>query len=130
MGIEHVTGFAEGHRARAAIRLRERRIGEAIADLEAAAALRPGDLAALEELAGAYVAAAALPAALGVTRRIEALAAARGDGAREAEARLRARALSALIGDADPVRAGLRGRGPVRRAIALRAAGQAPRRPR
>jgi tetratricopeptide (TPR) repeat protein len=123
MGIDHVTGFAAGHRARAALRLRHRRLREAIEDLEAAAALSPDDAAPLQELAGAYVAAGALPAALGVTRRLEALAAARGDSALRGEAHTRARALSLLIDAADPVRAGLYDRGPVRRAIALHAAG-------
>ncbi|MCC6555249.1 MAG: tetratricopeptide repeat protein [Polyangiaceae bacterium] len=130
MGIDRVSGFAEGLRARAALRRRARRLGEAIVDLEAAAAIRPSDAGLLEELAAAYVAAAALPAALAISRRVESLAAARGDGALQATARARARALSLLVGEVDPVRAGLRGRGAVRRAIALQAAGAAPRRGR
>ncbi|WP_148313869.1 tetratricopeptide repeat protein [Sorangium cellulosum] len=125
VALDHVRGFVEGYRARAALRAREGRRDEAIADLEAAVALRGDDAGLLQELAAAYVAAGALPAALGVARRLSALAAQAGDPAREAAARTQARALSVLVGEADPVRAGGADRGPVRRALALYAAAPA-----
>ncbi|WP_437786979.1 tetratricopeptide repeat protein [Sorangium sp. So ce1097] len=125
VGLDHVPGFVEGHRARAALRAREGRRGEAIADLEAAVALRGDDAGLLQELAAAYVAAGALPAALGVARRLTALAAQAGDAGRAAAARTQTRALSVLVGEADPVRAGGRDRGPVRRALAAYAAAPA-----
>ncbi|AUX23410.1 uncharacterized protein SOCEGT47_039350 [Sorangium cellulosum] len=130
VGLDHVRGFVEGYRARAALRARAGRRAEALADLEAAVALRGDDAALLQELAAAYVAASALPAALGVTRRLAALAARTGDGALVARATTQARALSALIDEADPVRAGGRDRGPVRRAIARYAASPAAARTR
>ncbi|WP_437978979.1 tetratricopeptide repeat protein [Sorangium sp. So ce295] len=125
VGLDHVSGFVEGHRARAALRSREGRREEAIADLEAAAALRGDDGELLQELAAAYVAAGALPAALGVARRLSALAARNGDRALAAAATTQARALSVLVGEADPVRAGGADRGPVRRALARHAAAPA-----
>jgi len=129
-GLERIAGFAEAHRARAALRLRQRRTRAAIEDLEAAEDLRPGDAAILDELARAYVTASAFPAALAATRRLAALATAAGDPARAAEARTRARALSILVGEADPVRAGQTGRGPVRSALARLATGAAGATPR
>ncbi|WP_437751014.1 tetratricopeptide repeat protein [Sorangium sp. So ce1389] len=125
VGLDHVSGFVEGHRARAALRSRQGRRDEAIADLEAAVALRGDDAALLQELAAAYVAAGALPAALGVARRLSALAAQADDAALAAAARTQARALSVLVGEADPVRAGGSDRGPVRRALAVHAAAPA-----
>ena len=117
LGIEHVPGFAEGLAARARLRARQRRLADALGDFEAAAKLRPDDLALLPELANAYVAVQALPAALAVARRIEALLA-DGDPRALADARLRSRALGALVGELDPVIAGATGRGSVRRALA------------
>ncbi|HVY46218.1 MAG TPA: tetratricopeptide repeat protein, partial [Minicystis sp.] len=93
MGIEHVLGFAEARLARARLFTVERRMPEAIVDLEAAAAQRPNDAAVLEELSRAYVAVRAMPAALAVTRRLAILAAARGDAPGVSAARVRARAL-------------------------------------
>lgn len=126
MGLDHVSGFVEGYRARAALLSRQGQLDAAIGDLTAAAALRRDDPALLRELCRAYVAASALPAALGVARRLSELAAEASDSALAAEARTQARALSILIGEADPVRAGLRGRGPVRHALALHVARAAP----
>lgn len=117
-GVDRIVGFADGLRARGALRLRQRRAAEAVGDLAAASALRPDDAALAEELAQGYLAAGAFPAALATTRRAAALHAARGDAARHAEAQRRARALSILVGEADPVRAGAGGRGPVRNALA------------
>lgn len=117
LGIEHVPGFAEGLAARARLRARQRRLADALGDFEAAAKLRPDDLALLPELANAYVAVHALPAALAIARRIEALLA-DGDPRALAEARVRSRALGLLVGEMDPVTAGAIGRGPVRRALA------------
>ncbi len=120
-GLDHVTGFAEAHRARARLRIRQKRAAEAVADLEAAAALEPTDLATLRELGAAYVSAAALPAALAVARRVAAIAEAAGETQIAGEARVSGRALSLLLGAVDPVAAGAVGRGPVRSALAATA---------
>ncbi len=121
MGLERVPRFVEGFRGRARVYLRQGRHAEAIADAQAAADLVPDAIEVLRELGAAFVAAGALPAALAVTRRIEALAEARGDSGALAEARIRARALGILVAELDPVLAGGAGRGLVRRALALRA---------
>ena len=116
MGIEHVAGFAEALVARGRLRAHLRRAADAILDLEAAAAIAPGS-AVLRELGDAYIAAGALPAALAVARRRLAAAEAQGDPRAATEARGEVRALAGLVGDLDPVAAGARGRGPVRRAL-------------
>lgn len=120
-GLDHVTGFAEGHRARARLRLRQKRAAEAVANLEAALLLEPPSPATLRELGAAYVSAGALPAALAVMRRTAAMAEAAGEAQAASEARVRARALSLLLGAVDPVVAGGVGRGPVRSALAAAA---------
>ena len=119
VGLDHVPGFADALVSRARLRSALHRPAEAAADLEAAASLRPETVALLRELAGAYVAAGALPAALAVTRRLAALAEAQQDGRGASEARVGARALALLVGDVDPVSAGQRGRGAVRHALWL-----------
>lgn len=121
LGIEHIGGFAEGLLARASLRSRQHRIPEAIADLAAAVEMRPDDLGVLQLLARAYISVNALPAALAVTRRIEALAESHHDTAASASAHVSARALARLVSEADPVSAGLTKRGTVRRMLALRA---------
>jgi len=121
LGLEHVGDFAEGHVARGRLRRKLRRLGEAIADFEAAAALRPDDLGILRELSGAYVSTRALPAALATSRRIAALAEARRDARAAAEAKVTIGALALLLAEVDPVAAGAAGRGAVRRALALAA---------
>ena len=120
-GLDHVTGFAEAHRARARLRIRQKRAAEAVADLEAATGLAPTDLAMLRELGSAYVSAGALPAALAVMRRVAAIAGAAGEAQIAGEARVSGRALSLLLGAVDPVAAGGVGRGPVRSALAATA---------
>lgn len=120
-GIDHVAGFPEAHLARARLRARLHRPAEAVVDLEAAALLRPEDLGVLRELALAYMTVRALPAALAVTRRIADLSDHQGDARAGAEARVTVRALTLLVGDADPVLAGAAGRGPVRAALARHA---------
>ena len=117
-GLDHVTGFGEAHRARARLRIRQKRLVEAIFDLEAAAGYQPGDVATLRELASAYVSTGALPAALAVTRRVATVAEEGGEVKVAGEARVSARALSILVGAVDPVIAGGSGRGGVRRALA------------
>jgi tetratricopeptide (TPR) repeat protein len=117
MGIDHVAGFTDALLARAKLRARLHRGAEAIGDLEAAAALRPEAAGVLRALTDAYIAARALPAALAVTRRRLALAEAQGDARDAGEARAEARALAGLVGEVDPVTAGSRGRGAVRRAL-------------
>jgi tetratricopeptide (TPR) repeat protein len=117
MGIEHVAGFVDALVGRARLRARARRSAEAIADLEAAAGLRPDAQSILRDLVGAYVAFGALPAALAVSRRRIAVAEAQGDRRGASDARAEARALAGLVREADPVVAGGRGRGAVRRAL-------------
>ena len=117
-GLDHVTGFAEAHRARARLRIRQKRVTQAIGDLEAAAGYQPGDVTTLRELASAYVSTGALPAALAVTRRVVWLAAEAGDGKVVGEAKVSARSLSLLVEGVDPVTAGGSGRGAVRSALA------------
>ena len=119
-GLDHVNGFGEGHRARARLRIRQKRGREAVGDLEAAAGYQPGDIGTLRELASAYVGIGALPAALAVTRRVVWLAEEAGDGKVAGEAKVSARALSLLVGGVDPVMAGGSGsgRGAVRSALA------------
>src|SRR6185369_8244760 len=103
LGLEHVGGFADGHLARGRLRKRLKRTGEAIADFESAAAIRPDDLGVLRELSSAYVAASALPAALATFRRVAVLAAAQRDAPAAAEARVNILALTILVGDVDPI---------------------------
>jgi tetratricopeptide (TPR) repeat protein len=117
-GLDHVTGFAEGHRARARLRIRQKRVMEAVGDLEAAVGYQPADVGSLRELASAYVSVGALPAALMVTRRVAAVAEEAGETKVVGEAKVSARALSLLVGAVDPVVAGARGRGAVRNALA------------
>ncbi len=118
MGIEHVVGFASARLARAHLLATLHRMNEAIGDLEVASIERPDDEALLDELTRAYVTSGALPAALASTRRLVALAERRGDPRAAEAARLRLKALAMLVAEIDPVMAGRRGRGPVRRAIA------------
>ncbi|UQA56036.1 tetratricopeptide repeat protein [Polyangium aurulentum] len=121
MGLERVARFSAGHLARARLRKRTGRLADAANDLEAARALAPDDPALLGELCATYISLGALPAALDASRRLEALAEARGDTGALKESRVRSRALANLIAEADPVTAGGQERGLVRRAIALRA---------
>jgi tetratricopeptide (TPR) repeat protein len=118
MGIEHVVGFAGARLARAHLFSTLHRMPEAIVDLEVASRERPDDEALLDELTRAYVTAGALPAALAATRRLVGMAERRGDAHAADAARVRLRALAMLVAELDPVMAGRRGRGPVRRAIA------------
>jgi tetratricopeptide (TPR) repeat protein len=122
VGIDHVPSFVDGYLARGRLRARQRRFAEAISDIEAATRLRPDDLALLRELASLYVGVNALPAALAVTRRMETVADGQRDATTQSQAHVRARALALLVGEIDPVAAGLTSRGEVRRAIALHAA--------
>jgi tetratricopeptide (TPR) repeat protein len=118
-GLDHVNGFGEGHRARARLRIRQKRVMEAVGDLEAAVGYAPADVGALRELASAYVAVGALPAALAVTRRVVWVAEEAGDAKVVGEAKVSARALALLVGGVDPVMAGGigSGRGAVRSAL-------------
>lgn len=105
MGIEHVNGFAEGRLARAHLRSGQHRLDEALVDLNAAADLRPEDLDILAKLRAAFITSQALPAALGVARRMIAVATAHADDKALGEARVGARALAALVKELDPVSA-------------------------
>lgn len=98
-------GRAEAHAARAALRHRAGRTQDALSDLEAAVALRDGDLALVELLLRWYVETRAWPAALATARRSVALLERQGperDGAL-AQARLQVRALAILAAETDPV---------------------------
>ncbi|MEJ7731025.1 MAG: tetratricopeptide repeat protein [Polyangiaceae bacterium] len=120
VGIDHISGFADGYLARARLRMRQRRFEEAAGDLGAASSIRPDDLTVLEALVSARLAMSALPAALAVARRLEAAAHAAGNEALAAETRVRARALARLVREADPT-AGAVGRGALRAALARHA---------
>jgi tetratricopeptide (TPR) repeat protein len=117
MGIDHVVGFFEALCGRARLRARLHRSSDAIADLEAALSLKPEEQGVLRELAGAYIAARAFPAALAVARRRRLAAEAVGDKRGAGEARAEVAALEGLVGEADPVAAGRSARGAVRRAL-------------
>lgn len=117
MGIDHTAGFVEALLARGKLRAHLHRTAEAIADLEAAASIRPEAPGVLRALTDAYIAARALPAALAATRLRLALDEAQGDARDAGEARALARALVGLVGEVDPVTAGGNGRGAVRRAL-------------
>ena len=119
VGLDHVPGFTAALMARARLRARLRRMDDAIADLESALSLDGDAIPILRELAAAYIATRALPAALAVTRRLAGVADAQHDVAAAAEAKVRAKALAMLVGEIDPVTAGKRGRGPVRHALWL-----------
>ncbi|MDI3291154.1 tetratricopeptide repeat protein [Polyangium sp. 15x6] len=120
-GLERVAGFADGHAARGKLRRHLGRLREAAADFEAALSFAPDHVAVLENLYATYVALSALPAALATSRRMEALAEARGDATAHNEARARSRALVVLLAELDPVTADARDRGPLRRALARHA---------
>lgn len=120
LGISHIPGFAEALVGRARVRARLGRRPDALGDLREAARLKPYDLVLLERLAKAYVEAAALPAALAVTRRMVTVAEREGQDDVAHRARVQAAAIQKLVGELDPVQYGLEGRGPVRRAIARR----------
>ena len=126
VGIEHVNGFADAFIARARLRARQRRAIEAASDLEQASSMRPDDVAVMRELAGTYVASSACPAALATMRRMAAIAEENHDASAMQEAKIATRALSILVSDVDPVASGLRSRGAVRSAIAMRATGRIP----
>lgn len=126
-GLERVAGFAEGHAARGKVQRRLGRLREAARDFEASLSLAPDDPLVLEGLCATYVALGALPAALAASRRMEAVAFARGDDEAFVAAHTRSRALAVLVGEVDPVAAGTYERGTVRRAIAARAAARAKR---
>lgn len=119
VGLDHVVGFADGYAARARLRVKLLRRAEAALDFEAACALRPADRGLLRELGAAYVSIGALPAALTIERRAFTLAEAEGDARGAAQAKAMMTALARLVAEVDPVRAGERDRGAVRRAIAL-----------
>lgn len=118
MGIDHVARWADGYHARARLRARMRRPLEAVADLQAAVDLEPGNGTYLRELEDAYVAQRSLLAALEVARRREAIASRLGDARELADAHLRARTLGLLVAEVDPVNAGAQERGLVRSALA------------
>lgn len=126
VGIERAPTFTPLHVARGSLRLRLGRAEDAAGDLRVASSLAPDDPAILRDLLGAHARAQAMPAALCVARRLEALALARGDATEAAEARARARALALLVGEVDPVTAGADASSPVRRALARHARRRLP----
>ena len=118
-GIEHLVGFADVFLARARLCTKQQRYREAMADLVAASEIAPDNLDLLAELKAADVRMKGLPAALGVTRRMAAVARRQHNEKTASEARMNARALSSLLRELDPVEAGAAGRGAVRQALAL-----------
>ncbi len=116
-GIDHIAGFAEGYLARATLRLRASRGDEAIADLDAALALRPTDVAVIRRLRDASITLGKLPLALAMSRRLAAVALSAGDAAAEHEAHVTVTALLDIVGFVDPVVDG-EDRNPTRKALA------------
>jgi Flp pilus assembly protein TadD len=119
LGLTHVAGFTEAYLGRARLRQRLGRMREAALDFEHARPLAPDDPSLLRDLCAAYITLGALPAALAASRRLEALAQAQGDAPALKEARVRSRALSALVAEADPVTSAGADRGRVREALAV-----------
>jgi len=119
-GLERVTAFAEGHAARGTLLRRLGRLREATLDFEAALSISPDEPSLLEALAATYIGLGALPAALSASRRLEVVAESRADAAMRDAARARSRALAALLSEVDPVTAGERDRGVLRRTLARR----------
>lgn len=117
VGLEHLPGFWEGRAARARLRWRAARHGEAKADLLEAIAQRKSDLALLEELAGWCVEDGEFPRALALYRQARRQSEQDSDEATKARLRLRVKALGALVGGADALRAAHPRSDPVRRGI-------------
>lgn len=118
LGLERVTGFDAGLVAKAEVFASAKRFREATSAYLAVLAVRRDDEAVLGRILAIAPRAALWPVALGASRRLAALARARGDAASEKDAKLTARALQTLLGDLDPVEGGKRSRDTVRRAIA------------
>lgn len=126
VGIERAPTFTPLHVARGSLLLRLGRAEDAAGDLRVASSLEPDEPAILRDLAAALARASAMPAALCVSRRLEALALSRGDAALAAEARTRVRALALLVAEGDPVTAGADASSAVRRALARHAQRRGP----
>jgi tetratricopeptide (TPR) repeat protein len=117
VAIERVPNFADALRARAALLSRLGESDRAILDLEAVIRLDDGP-GPLRDLAARYIEVRAWPAALGVWRRIVALAEQAGNEPLTREATLQVKALAVLAAELDPVLAGSTSRDWVRRAEA------------
>lgn len=118
LGLDRIPGFAEGLQARGDLLARDRRPAEAVASFLAVLALRPDDPEALRRIVATAPQGGLLPVALGAARRLAALATSAGDPKLELEMRREATALSRLLGELDPVRAGASSRERPRRALA------------
>jgi tetratricopeptide (TPR) repeat protein len=115
--IQHVPRFAAAYRARAAV---ERRLGlseRESASLQSATRLTD-DAEMLRDIAAEHAENRAWPAALAVWRKLLTAAADAQEPAATHDAEVHVQALTILCTDLDPVSAGARGRGWVRRAVA------------
>ena len=117
VALEHLPGASSTHLARGRLRWRLGRHAEARDDLAAALAIRPDDLALRSELIDRSVEDGDFPRALALSRGARRQLERSGDEAALARVRLRIKALSALVGQADPLRAGHRGATATRRSI-------------
>ena len=117
VALEHVPGFVDAFKARAALLWRNGERERALPDLEAASRLLE-DTDILTELSDRYVETRAWPAALATWRKIFDRAERAGDAPKTREAVTHIRALSILSAELDPVLGGRESRDWVRRAEA------------
>ncbi len=117
-GIAYAPRFAGTYLARGALRDRLGDQTQAILDFETASRLGGAVDLSAPEAEARDLARRDWPAALARSRRWMALAASSRDPRQEHNASVQAAALSILCGEVDPVRAGARGRGWVRAAMA------------
>lgn len=125
-GLERTTAGAELVQARGRVRKSAGRLDDAARDLELAARARPREVDGWRELLTVHVEGQNLVAALGVVRRLCALAREAADVEAERRELVRARALGRLVAELDPVSAGV-DRGLARAALAAAARGVPPR---
>ncbi len=119
LALEAIPGFGEALLAQADLLNRAKRYDESTASLLEALKLERDNVAVLERLLRVAPKGGNLPVALGAARRLAALARARGDEAAAKDADLTARALTRLVGDADPVARGRKHGEQARRALAV-----------
>jgi tetratricopeptide (TPR) repeat protein len=118
VGLERIPGFVEGVAARGDLYGRAKRYDQATTAFLQLAAMKPDDEPTLHKVLLNATRARLLPVALASARRLASLAAKRDDQAAAKDARLSAKAIARLIGEADPVAQGRRSSDPVRRALA------------
>lgn len=118
VGLERIPGFVEGLAARGDLYGRAKRYDQATTTFLQLSAMKPDDEPTLHKVLINATRARLLPVALASARRLASLAAKREDQAAAKDARLTAKALARLVGEADPVAQGKRLSDPIRRALA------------